>query len=90
MNITKPHKKTNELLYMNCPFCNSFNIENDYVHAEYYCKDCGLVISTNNSVKRLTIANFKPKPKPKEEIEKEQYNKIIDILVLSLNINKLY
>ena len=72
MKLTKSPKK-NEQLFMACPSCDSFDIVHDFVHAEYYCRDCGLVISTNNSVRRLTIANFKPKPKKE--------NNIVDVIM---------
>lgn len=87
MLFSKPKNKKPQL-FMCCPECNSFNIENDYVHAEYFCRDCGLVISTNNNVKRLTIANFKPKPKILTDEEKLSH--ISDILIWSLNIVRLY
>lgn len=63
MKLTKSPKKRNQRLYMACPSCDSFDIVHDFVHAEYYCQDCGLVISTYNCSKWLNIANFKPKPK---------------------------
>lgn len=73
MKLTKSPKKK-EQLFMACPSCDSFNIENDFVHAEYYCRECGLVILTNNRVKRLSIANFKPKPK-------KENNYVVDVIM---------
>lgn len=82
---SKPSKKKKTRLYMSCPDCNSFNIVHDYVHAEYYCQKCGLIVSTNNTVKRMTIANFKSKP-----IDNRKLEHILDILIFSLNVKRFY
>lgn len=86
MDSTKPSKKRKQRLYMSCPDCNSFDIIHDYIHAEYYCNNCGLIVSTNNTVRRFTIAEFKAKPKLFNDKEKLEH--ILDIMIFSLNIKK--
>ena len=76
-------KKKNRL-FMCCPSCNSFHIIHDYVHAEYYCGDCGLIVASNNEVKRHSIVKLKPKPRLLTNEDKMNY--ITDLLIYSLNI----
>ena len=80
---SKGIKKKNRL-FMCCPSCNSFDIVHDYVHAEYYCGDCGLVVVSNNDVRRYSIANFKPKPIVLTD--EDRMNHILDLLIFSLNV----
>lgn len=68
---------------MCCPSCDSFNIVHDYVHAEYYCGNCGLIVASYNTTQTHSIVEFKEKPISNED--KMDY--ILDILIFSLNIN---
>ena len=86
--MTSTAIKKKHPLFKCCPSCNSFNIVHDFVHAEYYCGDCGLIVDTNDSVKRHSIVKYKPKPRILTDAEKMDY--ITDLLIFSLNINLIH